>query len=142
MRHICTFLFFAINAPQVKHICLSWGLLNFLESNGSCPRCRQYSVHAKNLLQPEEKSSLLWGVTAQDRHKIRINWWIQSLFYKTGVSLGIRRPNWQCLSKYACVRNALCIRLFLHQLCTTCAELWVSTESFWKEVSTKKKKYF
>ncbi len=44
MRHICTFLFFAINAPQVKHICLTWGLLNFLESNGSCPRCRQYSV--------------------------------------------------------------------------------------------------
>jgi hypothetical protein len=44
MRHICTFRFFAINAPQVKHICLTWNLLNFLESNGSCPRCRQYSV--------------------------------------------------------------------------------------------------
>jgi hypothetical protein len=44
----CTFLFFAITAPQVKHICLPWGLLNFLESNGSCPRCRQYSV-AKTL---------------------------------------------------------------------------------------------
>ncbi len=23
MRHICTFLFFAINVPQVKHICLT-----------------------------------------------------------------------------------------------------------------------
>ncbi len=49
MRHICTLLFFAINAPQVKHLFLTWGLLNFLESNGSCPRCWQYSAPSCNI---------------------------------------------------------------------------------------------
>ncbi len=39
-----SFFCYTVNAPQVKHICLTWGLLNFLESNGSCPWCRQYSV--------------------------------------------------------------------------------------------------
>ncbi len=35
---------FALDAPQVKLICHPWGVINFLEWNRSCPRCRQYSV--------------------------------------------------------------------------------------------------
>ncbi len=82
MRHICTFLFFAVNAPQVKHICLTWGLLNFIESNGSCPRCRQYSAalytRIWTCLRSLQDGSLSWWLMAWRRTEwkyARHSWW-------------------------------------------------------------------
>ncbi len=53
--------------PHVKHLWLSWAVLNFLESKGSCPRCREYSVGLDWL---EHQGALIYIYIAARRTKV------------------------------------------------------------------------